>query len=182
MRSGRIAFACLLILMLAACASVPLSTAMRLSSMSDEDVARIDPSQVRVRLSVPAGFEMDVARTRLELSTQDEQVPRSAVVHLVELHKQQETRPGGLFSKDVAVLTYELGVSPEGVQQIRVYQQKVAIMRGMKFHLNVAGELAVAPAGVDDLTIWIDIKPGAAERYLPLFDGAHLRINEEIKS
>jgi len=52
---------------MAGCASIPLSTAVRLSSMSPATLAQVDPSQVRVRIALPQGVELDVASARLNL-------------------------------------------------------------------------------------------------------------------
>ncbi|MGN0861763.1 MAG: hypothetical protein ACI4N1_00395 [Stenotrophomonas koreensis] len=52
---------------MAGCASIPLSTALRLSSISPATLAQVDPSQMRVRIALPKGVELDVASARLNL-------------------------------------------------------------------------------------------------------------------
>ena len=55
-------------LVLAGCASIPLSTAMRLSSLKPRTLAQLDPADVRVRVSLPNGFELNVPKSRLTVS------------------------------------------------------------------------------------------------------------------
>ena len=57
-----------LLLLLAGCASMPLSSMVQLAAMGREGLERVDPAQVRVRLSVSQGYEIDVSRARLRLS------------------------------------------------------------------------------------------------------------------
>lgn len=52
---------------MAGCASLPLGAAVRLSAMSPATLAQVDPSQVRVRITLPQGVELDVASARLNL-------------------------------------------------------------------------------------------------------------------
>ena len=47
---------------MAGCASIPLSTAVRLSSMSPATLAQVDPSQVRVYFQAPPGGYEEIAR------------------------------------------------------------------------------------------------------------------------
>ncbi|MEN1973470.1 hypothetical protein WCE34_14265, partial [Luteimonas sp. MJ204] len=50
----------MMLLLSGGCASIPFSTALSLSSMSPRALAQIDPAQVRVKISVPIDFEIDV--------------------------------------------------------------------------------------------------------------------------
>ena len=101
--------------LLGGCASIPLSTAVRLSSLNPQTLAQIDPTQVRVRLSVPAGYELDIPASKLKLSLASRSYgSRSGSMALTLLQTTRDIRPGGLFGSDTTVSTYLLSLSPEG--------------------------------------------------------------------
>lgn len=53
---------------LSGCASVPITSMIQLASMGRDWFEQVDPAEIRVRVSVSPGFEIDVERTTLGLS------------------------------------------------------------------------------------------------------------------
>jgi hypothetical protein len=43
------------------CASVPITSMIQLAAMGSSGLERVDPTEIRVRVSVSPGFEIDVA-------------------------------------------------------------------------------------------------------------------------
>mgnify|MGYP006889692377 FL=1 len=165
-------------LLLAGCASIPLSTALSLSSMSLSNLAQLDPSQVRVRLSVPVGFEIDVPASRLNLTLSSPAKSRTADMELSLLAVTQESRSGGLFRSDVAVSTYSLALSSAGVQQLRELQEFMLAGAPESFEFGVQAPFATVPPQAQGVTFWADLKLSANEPFRPLINGAKLRFEQ----
>lgn len=100
------------IIALAGCTSIPLATALSLSSMIPRSLAELDPAQVLVRISLPVGFELNVPATRLDLQLKAPGTSKTAAVDLIAVTVSRSVRPGGLLSPDVPVLTYLLRLTP----------------------------------------------------------------------
>lgn len=165
-------------LALAGCASIPLSTALSLSSLSPRMLAQIDPAQVRVRLSVPEGYEVDVPAARLTLQLEGATGTKSAAMGLSLLGTSRETRSGGLFRSDVPVSTYVLALNPDGVRELKELQRFVLAGDPSKFLFGVQAPFAKMPPHAREVTFWADLKLSLAEPYKPLIDGARLRFED----
>ncbi|WP_242164952.1 hypothetical protein [Lysobacter sp. M15] len=160
-------------LALPGCASIPLSTAIRLSSLKPRALTQIDPGEVRVRVSVPAGFHlnMDASRLTLSLKAPNGRSQRHEMT-LSLLQTARETRSAGLFSRDMAVSTYTLALSPSGASRLRSAQQFVLAENPDNFEFGVYAPLAKMPAGAREITFWADLRLSSKEQYMPLIDGA----------
>ena len=162
---------------LAACASVPLATAIHLASMDQRTLAELDPSQVRVRLAVPVGFDWNVPQTRLVLEFSDSSGKRELhEFHLVLLQRTAGTRPGGHFRRDIPVTITELALDPLSIQQLRTVQQSVRNRKLKDFRFSVSWQFAAIPEGIRSIRFWVDLRLRATEDYMRLVDGAEIRI------
>jgi len=162
------------------CASIPLSTAVRLSSLKPSSLAHIDPAQVRVRLSVSSGYEVDIPKSRLKLSLLGSRsATRTADMPLTLLRRSNGQRPGGLFSPDAPVTTYELALSPEGAHELRGFQKSLLTNGHGKFEFNVSAPFSKIPPKAESVTFWADLKLSNKDAYLPLIDDASLQLTNE---
>ena len=170
-------------LVLAGCASIPLSTAMRLSSLKPRTLAQLDPADVRVRVSLPNGFELNVPKSRLTVSLAATNGPsRKSQLGLSLLQTVRDTRSPGWFSADVPVSTYVLALSPEGVREMRAMQQFALAGNPNKFELGINVPLAKSPENPRDLTFWADVKLRRDESWMRLIDGATLKFDRTSAS
>ncbi|HZX79829.1 MAG TPA: hypothetical protein VFE72_02605 [Lysobacter sp.] len=161
---------------LAGCTSIPLSTAMRLSSLDARTLAQLDPADVRVRVSLPSGFELDVPKSRLTLSLgATNGASRQGELALSLLQTTRESRSTGWFGADTPVSTYVLALSPDGVRQLRDMQQFALARNPNTFELGVSAPLAKTPAHPREMTFWADVKLRRAESWMRVIDGATVR-------
>jgi len=168
----------LVVLALAGCASIPLGTAMRLSSMKPRTLAQLDPADVRVRVSLPTGFELNVPKSRLTVSLAAKNGhARKGELALSLLQTVRESRSAGWFSGDVPVSTYVLALSPEGVRELRGMQQFVLAHDPNEFELGVSAPLAKTPDHPREMTFWADVKLKRDESWMRLIDGATLKFD-----
>lgn len=159
---------------LSGCASIPLSTALSLSSLSPGSLAQVDPAQVRVKLSVPVGFELNIAATRLNLSLSASSGSRSTSMGLSLLSVTRESRPGGLFTADVPVSTYSLALSADGVRKLREMQSFMLHAEPKKFEFGVEAPFAEVPPSAREVTFWADLKLSLRDPFMPLINGARI--------
>lgn len=169
-------------LWLGGCASIPLSTALSLSSLSPQSLAQTDPAQVRVKLSVPVGYELDISAVLLKLSLSGQSQSRSSAMSLTLLDTNRELRSGGWFSPDVPVLTYVLALSPEGVQTLRELQGFVISDQPNHFKLSVNTPFTKMPEDPKVVTFWADLKLSLDDPFMPLIDGAEMRFERSPAS
>jgi hypothetical protein len=122
--------------------------------MSDRALFELDPQQIKVRVAVENGFEVDATSTELTLTIATEADTKNVhSYHLNLLQRFKDSRPGGIFHSDFAVVTYELALTPESV-----------------------AELLTIPDNAKSVRFWIDLKLRQSESYMVLFDGAQMNI------
>lgn len=169
-----------LALLLPGCASIPLSTAMRLASMGPAALVKTDPLHLRVKVSVPEDFELDVEKARLAMEIQAEDGEAlSGEMALRLLQRESGTRPGGLFRPDIPVGTYFLALTEEGVAQLREMQQFAVPGRRYEANLSVSTPFSRMPANPEVVTLWIDLQLDPGEAYFPLIDRARITLDDE---
>lgn len=167
----------LALVLLAGCASIPLTTALRLSSMNERTLFELDPAQIRVRVAVENGFEVDAENTRLTLTiTNGAGTKDTRSYRLNLLQKATGSRPGGIFHSDYAVVTYELALTSESVADLRALQKLMAFTKNLNVDLNVSADLSTMPDNAKSVRFWIDLKLRQSESYMVLFDGAQINL------
>ncbi|WP_140909519.1 hypothetical protein [Cognatiluteimonas lumbrici] len=170
----------LLALLLAGCASIPLSTALRFANWDARDLARVDPAQVRVRVSVDEGIGIDVDGTRLGMSLIDDAgVVHAAELPLTLLASRSGTRPGGWFRSDIPVDTVVLALTPDGADKLVGMRQLVLSGQPREFSLKVWAKLAEVPPETRAVRFWADVRLGEDEPYVTVIDGAELEMVRE---
>lgn len=165
---------------LSACATIPLSTALRFSSLEPSTLAQVDPAQVRVKLSVSLGYEVDIPKSRLKLTVTDSgDVSRSADMPLGLLVRTVGMRSTGFFGSDVSVTTYEAALTAEGVRQLQALQKSLLTIEGGTFEFDVSAPFSKTPPEPQEVNLWADLKLSSNKSYLPLINGAKLRFSKE---
>lgn len=168
-----------LLLGLCGCASIPLGTALSLSSLTPGALAQIDPGQVQVKLSVPEGYGVDVAASHLALALSGPSGSRSGEMGLAVLGVSRGVRPGGWFSPDIQVLTYSMALSAEGARTLRGLQAFVLSGKPNHFTLSVDAPFSKIPPSAREVMFWADLKLFPSEPFMPLVDGARIRIKDK---
>lgn len=167
------------VMLLAGCASIPLSTAMRLSRLDEKTLLQLDPAQVRVRVAIPTGFELDVEQVKLSLAVSNAgQDRREGQFGLRLLSMQPALRNGGLFEGKVPVRAYELMLTSEGIAQLQALQETMRRQAYNQFALSVTTPLAKVPPGARSIRFWTDMRLTAADSYMTLLDGAEIKFTD----
>lgn len=170
-------------ILLAGCASIPLTTAARLSTFDQKSVSQLDPAQIRVRVATPIGFELDAEKTKLSVGLSNTSGAREqADFSLSVISKTKSVRSGGLFSSDVQVTQYDLTLTPESVRRFATLQRFAMSGKLDHFHLNVSSGFSSMPMNASHIRFWADVKLKQSEPYMTLFDGAEIEIKQSRPS
>lgn len=162
---------------MAGCASLPLGAAVRLSAMSPATLAQVDPSQVRVRIALPQGVELDVASARLNLEVSSEARSQREALPLLLINKESGVRSPGLFRSDMPVVVYQLRLDESGQQSMRRLRQELMRSGQKTIAMSVDAPFSGLPSGTREVTFWVDTKLSLGDAWLPLIDGATVTVN-----
>ncbi len=166
---------------LAGCGSVPLGTMWRMKDFSIQDVAAIDPNELRARIISP-DFVPKQEGSRLDIGFLDNDSNDIYAFPLEIIDRKEETR--GMFRKRV-VRTTTFKLTPEAVDAFVRFKEVIRAdeRKHRKVHLNVSS--AFEPIEMKEepkvLEISILLKFKAEEDYLTLINKARIDLNK-IKS
>jgi hypothetical protein len=162
---------------LASCTSIPFSTLVRFSTFSEQDFAAVNPDDVRVKISVPAGFEVSVSKSLLKLSIKSVEEAFAREFDMDQLERSESTRSVGAFSSKKEVITYVLRLSQRSKSDFKELQKFVQSREKYAVNIDVYSPLLEAPCDSADVTFWVDILLSPRQGYVTLFDGAQMKIS-----
>lgn len=169
-------------LSLQGCTSIPLATAIRMSTFNESDFARLQADQVGVKLRMPADFGLDVTKSWLAIEVTSQAGVQQNRFEL-ELVALRETRlPGGLFSGAIPGREYELRLADASQIQFRELQAFLARAEADDIDIHVAPKLSHAPKDASSVKIWIDVRLSAEGGYFALVDGAEVSLKDRPTS
>lgn len=174
---SRLAAVLLCMVGLQACTAVPVSTMLRFAGFGAEDFARLDPAQLRVRISVPEGFEVDASKARLTLKVDRPDGSSRAIAMGLELvERGRLPRSTGLFSADRSLPTQTLRLTPESVAQLgSIRQDLIKRERGGGATFGVQFGFLKRPPDARSAQFWVDLKLKADQDWIALFENATLQ-------
>ena len=100
------------VLLLSSCASVPMSTVATLSQLDEHDLATLDSSALRVKVSLPNGFILDAANSRLTMKLVSSGKLRRDVFDLTVESQEPRTIALGFLAGTEHTTAYVLKLSP----------------------------------------------------------------------
>jgi hypothetical protein len=175
-RVRRIALA-LLCFGLGSCVSVPLSTMVRMSTFDERDFAALDPEVLRVRITLPQGFGLDVKRSWLGVELTSAAGTHQATFELDPERIQTAEIAGGFFADTRSGTAYVLRLSAPSKAKFRDLQSFVAKGRSDQITIRVVPRLSSSPKDADGVTVWIDLRLSQADGYFTLVDAATIELD-----
>ena len=171
------------VLLLQACSAVPVSTMLRFAGFGTEDFARLDLAQLRVRISVPDGFEVDASKAQLTLKVaRPDGSSRDIAMRLELLERGRMPRSTGLFSPARPMPTQTLRLTPDSVAQLGSIRQDLARReRGGGVTFGVQFGFSKVPAGARSAQFWVDLKLTEQQGWVALFEDATLQFGARPK-
>lgn len=167
-------FLAVLVLTLQGCASVPLSTMVRMSSFSARDFSGLSVDDVGVKIRIPRGFGLDVANSWLGIEVTSKAGIHNARFELDQVKSQIVTLPGGFLSGAAPGMEYELGLASSSAGAFRDLQELVSQGKAEDINIRVVPKLSSSPEGATSIAVWIDLRLSESEGYFPLVDGSSI--------
>ncbi len=164
----------LLCLCLSGCVSVPLSTIVRMSSFDERDFALLDAEVVRVKVTLPSGFGLDVGRSWLGVELTSPAGSHQSAFELEQERVQVVEIPGGVLSRAQAGTAYTLRLTATSKAKFRELQAFINRGRANQVTIRVVPRLSSFPKETDSVTVWIDLLLSATQGYFTLVDAATL--------
>lgn len=156
------------------CASIPVSTMMRMSSFDEARLASLDPAAIRVRVATPEGIAVDTDAIELGAVLGIDGKQTQEDFGLTELVRASGSRSIGFFSGDVPVVEHEFALTAESVQRFASLQREILSAPAGSFEFKVNAPLSEMPPGTKSIRFWIDLKLESDSPYMVLFDGAEV--------
>ena len=163
---------------LAGCASSPLSSFGRGAAFNESTLGYVDARALRVNISLPEGYVLDVPTTRLVAVARSKTGTRETQLALNPVTTSTGKRGGGMLSKEMAVTTVEMDLTDESMGALRELQSFVGAGTAKEVELRVKLRLRQAPPGATSVKVWVDMRMSAMEEFFPLIDGATIPIAE----
>jgi hypothetical protein len=173
--------ACLaaLFLFLAACTSIPVSTLARFARFDERDFAALDPAQIRLRVSLPVGYELDAGASSLHVELVASGKPYRAEFAVEQESSARRIVPGGWLGAPQATTAYGLRLTPGSLREFRALQKTVGPVETRDLKIDVRANLASAPQGATSVQVWIDILLAKDEGYITLIDAGTIALNRK---
>ncbi|MBM4231497.1 MAG: hypothetical protein FJ184_12245 [Gammaproteobacteria bacterium] len=158
------------------CASVPITSMIQLAAMGRSGLEQVDPTEIRVRVSVSPGFEIDVVRTTLGFSIARSEGPsRNEKLTLELIERTTMERSLGFMRGSVSVPTYVLRLTPADVQKfLEIRRSALAKDSRAKRTFSISAPFSKTPKNPQAVTFWTDLKFSSDGSWVVLLDGAEL--------
>jgi hypothetical protein len=154
-----------------------MSTIGRLSQLTERDLLSLDPSVIRVRVSLPIAYPLDAKNSELSLQVVSAGHQHGGIFHLEVENSQVRSVSVGLLSPSQPAIQYVLRLTDESREAIRELQKSVRPSSTSEVALNVRVALQSAPKGVASTKVWVDVLLRREQGYLPLVDGGTLPLD-----
>jgi len=178
-------FALGLLLALVGCSSIPLSTMWKMHSFGTEDFARIKPEDLRVKVLLPQGFELDFVKDTPHLNFKIETAHGTSQgkIELEKVIQRDITKTSGFFNPTTTTQTeYELKFTDATLPAFSLLQ-KIARGQEKGRYVTIFIEFSFAkrPEGFVDMPFTVSLLLFPQDGYFVLFDNAHLKLEPEKK-
>ena len=138
--------------------------------------AYVDARALRVKVSLPEGFVLDAAGSRLVAVAHSSEGTKRTELALDPLGTGPGKRGGGMWSSEVAVTSFEMDLTEDSVKALRELQREVATGKVKDVQLEVKVRLGAAPPGATSARLWVDLLMSPIEGYFPLIDGGTVAV------
>lgn len=174
-RGSSKAFVVLSVLLLGACATVPLKTAWKMRKVTPETLLEAEPGEVRAAVQLDRRSELDVSNTTVDMVFQGKEgpdkefaIPLRSLTKGESVHVELPDAPPGRY-------WMLLGFTPEGrdrmVEVQRIAREELDRYSGMSFGIAARFGEEDSPPGLpaDPVQFWIRLTPELG--FLKVFDG-----------
>ncbi len=157
---------------------------IQLAAMGSSGLEQVDPTEIRVRVSVSPGFEIDVARITLGLSiARPERPVRDEKLTLELIERTTMERSLGFMRGSASMPTYVLRLTPADVKKFTdIRKTALAKDNRAKRTFSVSAPFLKTPNNPKAVTFWTDLRFSSDGSWLALLDGAELFFKNTSRS
>lgn len=168
----------LLVAMIAGgCASVPWSTLLQLRQLDEQRWSRIDPAEIRVRVTLPPEFVVDAEGSHLQVRLDTRAGSSQSRLQLQEIGQHRRQSPAGLLrdSRVEQLTEYRL----TDAAQLDFARLQTLAARGAyeSSDIEVKVRFAETPDDTREAELTVEVQLFAAEGYFTLIDAYTLQLD-----
>ncbi|HVU39211.1 MAG TPA: hypothetical protein VHC95_12830 [Opitutales bacterium] len=170
------------LLVLAGCSTMPLSTMWKMRSFGPDTLTQVKPEELRVKVSIPQGYELDFDQEKPTLDfavTVDGRETRGKIEMMEESHQDVVKKAATARAPAVVNREYVMKFTPESQAKFATLQRLLkSAGKGTKISLQVGTHFAKVPDDLKDgteISFTISLLLFPKDGYLVLFDDVRLR-------
>ena len=152
---------------------------VRMSTFNERDFAALDAEVLRVRIKLPEGFALNVAKSWLGIEITSAAGAHQATFELDQELVQTSLTPRGIFSGSERGVVYVLRLSPPSQTKFRDLQRFIGRGRANEISIRVVPRLASFPKDATSAKVWIDLLLSKTDGYFTLLDGATIELEKQ---
>lgn len=165
------------ILMLSSCASIPVGTMLKFSTLDEQELLVIQPRDIRARIQIEEPAKLNIETAELTLTLQTEQGERLYEYPLTLIAQTQIAPVEGFFSRRPGQTEYTLKLSDIARENFKAAQQELRRQQPKGFSFSVSANFDEIPQDRTELTFSIALQLDPSEGYFNLFEDASMEIN-----
>lgn len=170
------------VLVLGGCASVPLGTMLKFSTMDESDFAAVNPAEIRAKIHVDEPVTVDITSTQMTIEIDN---ALGVVTHKFPLElvsTEHIVAEQGFFSDKSARTEYVLKFSDKAIESFNQVQDSVINGPQGQMSFSVNTSFGALPPEVERITFSIFLMLSEQDDYVTLFEDAELDITHEQTS
>jgi hypothetical protein len=160
------------------CASVPISTLVRMSAFDERDFSKLEAEELRVKIKLPKGFELNVEQSWLGIEISSAAGVHDATFQLDEESVHGVPLPGGFFSSPSTGTEYVMRLSATSAGEFRDLQAFMTRARAEDINIKVVPKLSSYPEDATSVKVWISLLLSPTQGYFALLDGATISLSK----
>lgn len=166
------------IVLLSSCSSIPLGTMLEFRSFSKDDLAKIQPLDLRAKIQLDEPVKADIGSAELTLNLATPKGERSFSFPLILLDEHKVEPVKGFFSTSAGKTEYTLKLSEEAVSNFVAVQQIIRDEPTGSLAFSVSSGLEQIPDGITEVSMSIFLKLSEEKGFITLFDNAKLEFKQ----
>ncbi len=160
--------------MFAGCASIPLSTMLRMRTFDEAKFAALDPDELRVRVTLSQGFVLDPGRCAVNVNVQSKKRSYREGFTLTEESVAASTVSTSLFASAKPARAWVLRLADSSKPKFRDLQPMIGTGPTDAIDLDVHVAVPVRPQGATSARTRVGLRLSEADGWFTLIDGAEL--------
>jgi hypothetical protein len=153
-----------------------------MSTFDAQDFAALSPDELRVKVTLPKGFELDAELSWLGIDINSPAGQHHGVFTLNQESVQSETTSAGFFSEPEQAVIYLLSLASSSRVKFSDLQQFISKATAEDIAIRVVPKLASYPPDATSVKVSVDLLLYQSQGFLTLVDAARLPLGKLAKS